>query len=79
LNDPLDPILGIVNGASWYEVSGGMQDWNYVFGNCFEVTVEMNCVKFPKANQLYDLWNEHKFSLLHFIDLVHNTLNGKVD
>lgn len=54
-----------------------MQDWNYVFGQCFEVTVEMNCVKFPKANHLYDLWNEHKYSLLHFIDLAHNTINGK--
>lgn len=56
-----------------------MQDWNYVFGNCFEVTVETNCVKFPKAQQLYNLWNEHKYSLLHFINLVHNTINGKID
>ncbi|KAI6205307.1 Peptidase-M14 domain-containing protein [Aphelenchoides besseyi] len=78
LNDPLDPTLGIVNGASWYEVSGGMQDWNYAFSNTFEVTVEMSCVKFPNANELFELWNEHKYALLHFIDLTHNTIHGFV-
>ncbi|KAI6173546.1 Carboxypeptidase D [Aphelenchoides besseyi] len=93
LNDPLDPTLGIVNGASWYEVSGGMQvltmnirvryqikfkDWNYAFSNTFEVTVEMSCVKFPHANELFELWNEHKYALLHFIDLTHNTIHGFV-
>jgi carboxypeptidase D len=90
LNDPMDPTLGIVNGASWYEVSSSMQvgsfrispisnllqDWMFVYGNCFEVTVEMNCVKFPKASELYDLWNEHKFALLHFIDQIHHSIHG---
>ncbi|CAD5228922.1 unnamed protein product [Bursaphelenchus okinawaensis] len=78
LNDPLDPELGIVNGASWYEVTGGMQDWNYVFGRCFEVTVEMNCVKFPKAKELFSFWEEHKFALLHYISIVHQSLHGFV-
>lgn len=78
MNDPADPHLGIVNGASWYEVTGGMQDWNYVFGRCFEVTVEMNCAKFPRAAQLAAFWDEHKFALLHFLDLARQGLHGFV-
>ena len=28
---------GITNGATWYEVKGGMQDWSYMHTNAFEV------------------------------------------
>lgn len=54
-----------------YIVSGGMQDWNYLNTNCFEVTVEMNCEKFPQTKKLRYLWEENKYALLKFIDLIH--------
>ncbi|CAJ0583720.1 unnamed protein product, partial [Mesorhabditis spiculigera] len=76
LNSPGDPKYGIVNGAEWYIVSGGMQDWNYVHTNCFEVTVETNCAKFPKKEEMRWLWKENNYAMLHYISLVHNAISG---
>ncbi|CAI2357868.1 unnamed protein product [Caenorhabditis sp. 36 PRJEB53466] len=78
LNVSIDPQNGIINGADWYIVSGGMQDWNYLNTNCFEVTVEMNCEKFPHTKKLRYLWEENKYALLHFINLIHGAIHGLV-
>uniref|UniRef100_A0A183J5B5 Peptidase_M14 domain-containing protein n=1 Tax=Soboliphyme baturini TaxID=241478 RepID=A0A183J5B5_9BILA len=61
---------GIVNGASWYTLSGGLQDWSYLNTNDFHLTIEMNCFKYPYASMLHRYWNEHKYSLLLFLDQV---------
>lgn len=50
--------------------SGGMQDWNYLNTNCFEVTIELGCVKYPKAEELPKYWEENRKSLLQFIKQV---------
>lgn len=47
-----------------------MQDWNYVFANCFELTIEMSCVKYSTDDQLKQIWNDHKFALISFIEKV---------
>ncbi|XP_065337863.1 carboxypeptidase D-like [Cloeon dipterum] len=69
---------GTVNGASWYAVYGGMQDWNYIFQDCFELTVEMSCNKYPPADALLGYWTENKDSLLHFVQQAHIGLKGFV-
>ncbi|KAL8566418.1 hypothetical protein ACOMHN_011996 [Nucella lapillus] len=69
---------GITNGAAWYSIDGGMQDWNYLHSNCFELTVEMGCVKFPKAERLPAFWQANKFSLLVFMGQVHKGVRGFV-
>ncbi|XP_037124503.1 carboxypeptidase D [Syngnathus acus] len=69
---------GITNGASWYNVAGGMQDWNYVNTNCFEVTIELGCVKYPWAKDLPNYWEQNRRSLLQFIHQVHYGIKGNV-
>lgn len=69
---------GITNGAQWYVVKGGMQDFNYLHSNCFEITIEMGCTKFPKARKLLSLWNAHKKPLILFMTQVHKGVRGYV-
>lgn len=47
-----------------------MQDWNYLHTNCFEVTIELGCVKYPKAEELPKYWEQNRRSLLQFMKQV---------
>ena len=51
---------GITNGAKWYPLWGGMQDWHYVVTGTLDVTIEVNDEKFPRATELGRLWREHR-------------------
>ncbi len=67
---------GITNGAEWYAVFGGMQDWNYVWEENFEITLEQNNVKWPNASQLPGLWDDHREPMIAYIEAVHTGLRG---
>ncbi|XP_070785291.1 carboxypeptidase M [Enoplosus armatus] len=77
--DDSRPFLeGITNGYQWYPLAGGMQDYNYVWAQCLELTLEVSCCKFPPAKQLPALWTENKKALLAFIRQVHLGVKGRV-
>ncbi|KAM3963849.1 LOW QUALITY PROTEIN: carboxypeptidase D svr [Aphomia sociella] len=69
---------GITNGAKWYILSGGMQDWNYLHTNDMELTLELGCFKFPMASNLPTYWKDNKEALLQYIEEVHKGIHGFV-
>ena len=69
---------GITNGAQWYNVRGGMQDYNYLHSNDFEITVEMGCYKFPPGAAMPAYWNSNKIALVRFLLEVHRGIRGMV-
>ncbi len=71
-------VQGITNGAAWYSVKGGMQDYNYLETNCFEITVEQGCFKYPYATNLQAIWNDNKDAMVNYIWQVHDGVRGFV-
>merc|ERR1712045_497581 len=69
---------GITNGAAWYTVEGGMQDFNYLSSNDFEITLELGCDKYPDASLLQKEWEDNKQSLLEFAWQAHLGFKGLV-
>jgi len=69
---------GITNGAAWYSVAGGLQDFNYLSSNDFEITLELGCDKYPPASQLESEWNKNKKALIEFMWLAHMGVKGLV-
>ena len=62
---------GISNGAEWYLVDGGMQDYNYLFSNCMELTAELSCWKRPPASHLQTEWENNLDSMLALLESAH--------
>ncbi|KAK1788062.1 hypothetical protein P4O66_016539 [Electrophorus voltai] len=69
---------GITNRAESYDVKGGMQYFSYLRGNCFEVTFELSCCKYPLASDLYTEWNNNREALLTYMEKVHIGIRGYV-
>ncbi|CAK1553699.1 unnamed protein product [Leptosia nina] len=69
---------GVTNGAAWYSLKGGMQDFSYLATNAFEVTLELGCKKYPPAEELEREWHRNREALLEFISKAHVGVKGIV-
>ncbi|XP_070612931.1 probable carboxypeptidase X1 [Erythrolamprus reginae] len=68
----------IINGANWHTVPGSMNDFSYLHTNCFEVTIELSCDKFPHESELPQEWENNKESLLLYMEQIHRGIKGIV-
>jgi carboxypeptidase D len=69
---------GITNGAAWYTIDGGMQDWHYRYLGCFEVTIEQSDIKRPSVSTLPQFWEDNRESMLAFLESAHLGARGIV-
>ena len=68
----------MTNSADWWPVEGTMQDFNYLFSNCLEVTAELSCWKRPPSHHLQVEWENNLDSMLAIIETVHSGVRGIV-
>ncbi|XP_058143420.1 probable carboxypeptidase X1 [Dasypus novemcinctus] len=68
----------VINGADWHTVPGSMNDFSYLHTNCFEVTVELSCDKFPHEDELPQEWENNKDALLTYLEQVRMGIAGVV-
>ncbi|XP_066974786.1 carboxypeptidase D-like [Macrobrachium rosenbergii] len=69
---------GTTNGAAWYPLTGGMQDYNYVWHGCMDITIELSCCKYPPADELSKFWEDNKKALVRYLGEVHRGVRGFV-
>ena len=48
-----------------------MQDYNYNYAGCMEITMELNCCMFSPEGELEARWTENRDSLFAYIQQVH--------
>jgi len=69
---------GITNGAEWYVLYGGMQDWNYKGAGCMEITIELSDIKYPLSRDLPQYWNDNRNAMLAYMEQVHTGIKGTI-
>lgn len=53
-----------------------MQDFNYLYSNCFEVTFELSCCKYPLRETLSGEWENNIESILKYVESSHWGVKG---
>jgi len=69
---------GITNGAQWYMIGGGRQDYMNGYAQCRELTIECSNTKLPNPNQLPNFWNINKNSIFAFMNQCLYGIHGTV-
>ncbi len=69
---------GITNGAQWYMIGGGRQDYMNYYHKCREVTIECSDTKCPSGSQLPNFWNINKNSIFAYMNQCLYGIHGVV-
>ncbi len=69
---------GITNGADWYRIGGGRQDFMNYYMQCREVTIECSTTKCPDPSQLPTFWDYNYNSIFAYMNQVLNGIHGTV-
>ena len=69
---------GITNGADWYVIYGGMQDWAYHWYACNEVTIELDVDKYTPWAEIPDFWDDNRESLLAYMECCLEGIRGVI-
>ncbi len=86
LTDCPDPLCtggscttpGVTNGADWYSVAGGRQDYMTYFEGGRELTIELSSTKLVPSEDLESLWLANRRALLGFIRASERGIHGIV-
>ena len=69
---------GVTNGADWYSIGGGRQDYMNYYAQCREVTIECSTAKTPSASQLPNFWNYNHNAMLSYMEQCLKGVHGFV-
>lgn len=73
-----DEENGITNGADWYTIGGGRQDYMNYYRQCREVTIECSTVKCPNASELPTFWDYNYNSIMAYMNQALCGIHGTV-
>ena len=62
---------GITNGADWYVLKGGMQDWSYYFYNDLQVTIELSNTKWPSYSDIPKFYQNNRDAMIGLVKSIH--------
>ena len=54
------------------------QDFNYLFSNAFELTLELSCCKYPDEGVLKEEWNNNRESMISYLETANVGFKGIV-
>ncbi|MDP2172643.1 MAG: M14 family zinc carboxypeptidase, partial [Candidatus Cloacimonadaceae bacterium] len=69
---------GITNGAAWYVITGGRQDWMGYTAKGREVTLEISNTKNPAASTLPAYWDYNYDAMLSYLEQALYGIHGTV-
>ncbi|PKN71784.1 MAG: zinc carboxypeptidase [Candidatus Cloacimonetes bacterium HGW-Cloacimonetes-3] len=69
---------GVTNGAVWYVIDGGRQDWVNYAAHGREVTIELSNTKMPAASTLPNYWTYNYDAMLSYLEQALYGIHGIV-
>jgi hypothetical protein len=70
--------IGITNGADWYEITGGRQDYVTYYLQGRELTLELSTPKQLESEYLEAHWNYNKWSMINLVTQSRYGIHGNV-